>query len=99
MTPQNFGDAFLGTETTGTTLQSLLENFGTLELEQQSGWPPAPVSAVPGPGDLAATRSPMKFPSQILSQSSRASPFSDTTESSSLFSNYDLPQSQYSAGS
>ena len=97
LTPQNFGDAFLGTETTGTTLQSLLENFGTLELEQQSGWPPAPVSAVPGPGDMAATRSPMKFPSQILSQSSRASPFSDTTESSSLFSNYDLPQSQYSA--
>merc|ERR1719468_1076864 len=42
------------------------------------------------------TKSPMKFPSQILTQNSRASPFSDTTESSlfsscSNLSRLDLP--------
>jgi len=117
--PQNFGDAFLGAENAGTTLQSLMESFGSFDLEQPhpqqqpsyNGWPaPAPQMPAPAPmiqpqmsaqapmmsaPDLG-TKSPMKFPSQILTQNSRASPFSDTTESSlfsscSNLSRLDLP--------
>ena len=100
MPSHNFGDGFLGPASAGTTLQSLLESFGQFDISQQqqpaqqnySSWPaPAPpaVPAVPAvPADLhpeMSTKSPMKFPSQVLTQNSRASPFSDTTESS-LFS-------------
>jgi len=103
--PQNFGDAFLGAENAGTTLQSLMESFGSFDLEHQpqqpsyNGWPaPAPQMPAPAPmiqPDLGS-KSPMKFPSQILTQNSRASPFSDTTESSlfsscSNLSRLDLP--------
>lgn len=113
--PQNFGDAFLGAENAGTTLQSLMESFGSFDLEQPqqpsyNGWPaPAPQMSAPAPmiqpqmsapapmiqPDLG-TKSPMKFPSQMLTQNSRASPFSDTTESSlfsscSNLSRLDLP--------
>ena len=108
MSSQPFGDSLLG-HLAG---KSLLESFGQFNLESApSGWPtPAAPAPAPLPPSVEnqelGTKSPMKFPSQVLTQNSRASPFSDTTESS-LFSNssstfapvsrLDLQQSQFSS--
>jgi len=85
---QPFGDSLLG-HLAG---KSLLESFGQFNLEPgkeagYNGWPTpaAPVAPAVDSQELG-TKSPMKFPSQVLTQNARASPFSDTTESS-LFSN------------
>ena len=116
LSSQSFGDSFLGQDAAGKTLTSLLESFNHFDLESHhhqqsqvsqvpassgqtySGWP-APAQPSMDDSRYLGTKSPMKFPSQVLTQS-RASPFSDTTESS-LFSNssvssfssrLDLPQ-------
>ena len=82
------------------TLQSLVDTFGGFDSEKKpsyNGWPEPSQTEV---------KTPIKFPSQMLSQSSagaRASPFSDSTESSSLFSSsgnlsrldYSAPASQF----
>jgi len=106
---QNFGDALLGPSSAGTTLQSLLENFGHFDLgggevaggQQQLPHVPQPLggNAYPWPMPEPETKgSPMKFPSQVLTQNPRASPFSDTTESSLFSSCSNLSQPQFSAG-
>jgi len=104
---QNFGDVFLGAETAGTTLQSLMDNFGSFDLQQShqpsySNWPAAQMT-VPAP--LIQNDQDTKFPSQVL----RESPSFEAPEASSLFSSssnltrMDLPMtstfSNFSAGS
>jgi len=99
---QNFGDAFLGSEATGSTLQALLTNFGdSVDLEPRppytSVWPAAAqVAPAPQVQPELGINSAMMFPSQVLTQNSRDSPFPDTTESSlfsscSNLSRVDLP--------
>merc|ERR1719232_230769 len=103
-TTQNFGDALLGPSSAGTTLQSLLQNFGHFDLVSGGGPEPGP-GGVPQPlgnnypwPEPETKGSPIKFPSQVLTQNPRASPFSDTTESSLFSSCSNLSQPQFPTG-
>merc|ERR1719232_1532003 len=103
-TTQNFGDALLGPSSAGTTLQSLLQNFGHFDLVSGGGPEPVP-GGVPQPlgnnypwPEPETKGSPIKFPSQVLTQNPRASPFSDTTESSLFSSCSNLSQPQFPTG-